>query len=126
MTAEEGRILAGMGVAAIAVSNHGGRIIDYSPATAAVLPEIAAEVKGKTTILADGGIQSGMDIYKMLALGADGVLIGRAFTRAVFSDLANGLSEYCQELQTGLQKTMLMTGCHTVADIDQSHIRIPR
>ena len=126
MTQSEAVQLAEMGVAAIVVSNHGGRIIDYSPGTAEVLPEIAAAVKGKTTILVDGGIQSGMDIYKMLALGADGVLIGRAFARAVFSDLENGLAEYCQTLQAQLAKTMLMTGCHSIADIDSSHIRWAR
>ncbi len=123
MSAQEAKQLVEMGVEAIVVSNHGGRIIAYSPGTAEILPEIAAEVKGQTTILVDGGIQSGMDIYKMLALGADGVLIGRAFTRAVFSDLDNGLAQYCQTLQAQLKKTMLMTGCHTISDIDSTHIR---
>lgn len=123
MTAADAQRLTDMGVAALVVSNHGGRIIDHSSGTAEVLPEIAAQVKGKTTLLVDGGIQSGMDIYKMLALGADGVLIGRAFARAVFSDLDNGLAEYAAQLQAQLHKTMLMTGCHTIGDIDETHIR---
>ena len=126
MTTDDAKRLVEMGVAAIVVSNHGGRIIDYSPGTAEVLPEIAAAVHGQTTILVDGGIQSGMDIYKMLALGADGVLIGRALTRAVLSDMENGLAEYCQTLQAQLQKTMLMTGCRHINEIDSSHIRWAR
>lgn len=69
------------GAAAIVVSNHGGRVLDQCPATAEVLPEIVEAVGGKMTILVDGGIRSGMDVFKALALGADGVLIGRPFSK---------------------------------------------
>ena len=65
------------GASGIVVSNHGGRVLDQCPATAEVLPAIADAVGGKMTILVDGGIRTGMDVFKALALGADAVLIGR-------------------------------------------------
>ncbi|MFX1502876.1 MAG: alpha-hydroxy-acid oxidizing protein, partial [Promethearchaeota archaeon] len=65
------------GVAAIVVSNHGGRVLDHTPGTAEVLPSIVKEVKGKIKIIVDGGIRTGYDVLKMLALGAESVLIGR-------------------------------------------------
>ena len=67
------------GASGIVVSNHGGRVLDQCPATAEVLPAIADAVGGRMTILVDGGIRTGMDVFKALALGADAVLIGRPF-----------------------------------------------
>ena len=84
MTAEGARKAVEAGAAGIVVSNHGGRVLDYTPATAWVLPEIAEAVKGKATVLVDGGIRTGLDIFKALALGADGVLIGRPFVMTPF------------------------------------------
>ena len=73
------------GAAAIVVSNHGGRVLDQCPATAEVLPEIAAALKDTgVKVLVDGGIRTGVDVFKALALGADGVLIGRPFVTAVY------------------------------------------
>ena len=73
------------GAAAIVVSNHGGRVLDQCPATAEVLPEIAAALKGTgVKVLVDGGIRTGVDVFKALALGADGVLICRPFVTAVY------------------------------------------
>lgn len=66
------------------VSNHGGRVLDHCPATAEVLPDIVDAVGGKMTILVDGAIRSGMDMFKALALGADAVLIGRLFVTTVY------------------------------------------
>ncbi len=72
------------GAAAIVVSNHGGRVLDQCPATAEVLPEIAVALKGTgVKILVDGGIRTGVDVFKALALGADGVLICRPLSRRV-------------------------------------------
>lgn len=70
MTEDEARIAADAGVDAIVVSNHGGRVLDHTPGTAEVLPEIVKAVRGRVDVLADGGIRDGVDILKMLALGA--------------------------------------------------------
>ena len=77
MSAEEAVSCAEAGAQGIVVSNHGGRVLDGMAGTADVLPDIAAAVKGRITIFVDGGIRHGEDILKMLALGADAVLIGR-------------------------------------------------
>ncbi|MDQ9893225.1 alpha-hydroxy-acid oxidizing protein, partial [Acinetobacter baumannii] len=67
------------GASAIIVSNHGGRVLDQCPATAEVLEDIVKAVNGKMKIFVDGGIRSGVDVFKALALGADGVVIARPF-----------------------------------------------
>ena len=72
------------GASAIVVSNHGGRVLDQCPGTAEVLADIVDAVGGKMTVLVDGGIRSGMDVFKALALGADGVLIGRPFVNMIY------------------------------------------
>ena len=72
------------GADAIVVSNHGGRVMDTMPGTAEVLPEIASAVAGRVKYLVDGGIREGIDILKMLALGADAVMIGRLICIAAF------------------------------------------
>ena len=110
------------GAAGIVVSNHGGRVLDQCPATAEVLPEIADAVGGKLTILVDGGIRSGMDVFKALALGADGVLIGRPFVTMVYGGGAEGVQVYVDKLKAELADTMAMCGAHSLADIDRSMI----
>lgn len=105
------------GAAAIVVSNHGGRVLDQCPATAEVLPAIARAVGDSMTILVDGGIRSGADIFKALALGADGVLICRPFVTAVYGGAHEGVAELIQRLGTELKDTMAMCGAHTLSEI---------
>lgn len=105
------------GAAAIVVSNHGGRVLDSVPATAAVLPEIVRAVDGRVKILVDGGIRTGQDVFKALALGADGVLIGRPFVTAVYGAAELGVSAYVQELKSQLQDTMAMCGVASLSEI---------
>ena len=84
------------------VSNHGGRVLDQCPATAEVLPEIAAALKGTgVKVLVDGGIRTGVDVFKALALGADGVLICRPFVTAVYGGGAEGVKCYIDKLAGG-------------------------
>jgi len=108
------------GASAIVVSNHGGRVLDHCPATAEVLPEIVDAVGGKMTVLVDGGIRSGVDIFKALALGADAVLIGRPFVTAVYGGGEEGVQLYVQKLKAELADTMRMCGAHSLAEIDRS------
>ncbi|MDZ5010898.1 alpha-hydroxy-acid oxidizing protein, partial [Clostridium perfringens] len=79
------------GAAAIVVSNHGGRVQDQCPATAEVLANIVDAVGGSMRIFVDGGIRSGVDVFKALALGADGVLICRTFVTALYGGAEEGV-----------------------------------
>ena len=114
------------GEAAIVESYLGGRVLDRCPATAEVLPEIAAAVGGRLTVLVDGGVRSGLDVFKALALGADGVLIGRPFVTAVYGGGAQGVALYVEKLRSELADAMVMCGVHSLAEIDRSCVRIPK
>ena len=83
------------GAAGIVVSNHGGRVLDQCPATAEVLPAIVDAVGGKMKVFVDGGIRSGMDVFKALALGADAVLIARPFVTMVYGGGRGGRAGLC-------------------------------
>ena len=113
------------GAAAIVVSNHGGRVLDQCPATAEVLPEIAAALKGTgVKVLVDGGIRTGVDVFKALALGADGVLICRPFVTAVYGGGEEGVKCYIDKLAGELADTMQMCGAHSLAEITPDMVRV--
>ncbi|MFR8519354.1 MAG: alpha-hydroxy-acid oxidizing protein, partial [Emergencia timonensis] len=111
------------GAAAIVVSNHGGRVLDQCPATAEVLEEIADAVGDSMKILVDGGIRSGTDIFKALALGADGVIIARPFVTAIYGGGKEGAAAYIEKLGSELKDTMQMCGAHTLKDITRDMVR---
>ena len=111
------------GASAIVVSNHGGRVLDQCPATAEVLEEIASAVGDSMTILVDGGIRSGTDVFKALALGADGVLICRPFVVAAYGGGAEGVQIYIDKIGSELKDTMQMCGAHSVSEITRDMIR---
>ena len=110
------------GADAIVVSNHGGRVMDHMPGTAEVLPEITNAVGGRIKVLVDGGIREGIDILKMLALGADAVMIGRPVCIAAFGAGQEGVSFYLREKLNELKKAMILTGCGSIYHIDPSVI----
>ena len=113
------------GAAAIVVSNHGGRVLDQCPATAEVLPEIAAALKGTgVKVLVDGGIRTGVDVFKALALGADGVLICRPFVTAVYGGGEEGVKCYIDKLAGELADTMQMCGAHSIEEITPDMVRV--
>lgn len=111
MTPDEARLAVEVGADAIVVSNHGGRVLDHTPGVAEVLPDVAAAVKGKLFVLADGGIRTGGDVLKMLALGADAVMIGRPFSVAAVGGLKDGVVKYIEQLKSQLAAAMVLTGC---------------
>ena len=113
------------GAAGIVVSNHGGRVLDQCPATAEVLPAIVEAVAGRMKIFVDGGIRTGLDVFKALALGADGVLIGRPFVTMVYGGGAEGVRVYADKLQSELQDAMQMCGVHTLEEITRDQILRP-
>ncbi|SCH09678.1 L-lactate dehydrogenase [cytochrome] [uncultured Clostridium sp.] len=122
MTEEDAIMAVEAGVDAIVISNHGGRVLDCTPGVAEVLPKIAKAVKGKVTILADGGIRTGVDVLKMIGLGADAVLIGRPFVTASFGDGKEGVISYISKIKSELESTMILTGCKNIKDIDSKVI----
>lgn len=111
------------GAAAIVVSNHGGRVQDQCPSTAEVLPEIVEAVGGSMKILVDGGIRSGVDVFKALALGADAVLIARPFVTAVYGGADEGVAAYIQKIGAELADTMAMCGALSLKDITRDMVR---
>lgn len=118
MTVEDAMLAVEAGVDAIVVSNHGGRVLDCTPGAADVLPAIAQAVDGKLTVLVDGGVRSGVDVVKLIGLGADGVLIGRPFVTASFGGCREGVEMYVKKIVGEFEATMRLTGCQTVGDID--------
>ena len=112
------------GAAAIVVSNHGGRVLDQCPATAEVLEEIAKAVDGSMKIFVDGGIRSGTDVFKALALGADSVIIARPFVTAVYGGGREGVEAYIQKIGSELADTMAMCGVSSISEITRDCVRV--
>ena len=114
------------GADALVVSNHGGRVLDGCPSTAQVLPQIAEAVAGRAEILVDGGIRTGVDILRALALGADGVLMCRPFVVAAYGAGEEGIRVLLCKLRSELADAMEMCGVATIEEIDRNCIRIGR
>jgi isopentenyl diphosphate isomerase/L-lactate dehydrogenase-like FMN-dependent dehydrogenase len=119
MCAEDALAAVDTGADAVVVSNHGGRVMDHTPGTAEVLPDIAGALKGKAVIFVDGGVRTGYDVLKMLALGADGVLVGRDIVRAAVGGGIEGVKVHMEYVKKTLAKAMLMTGCPSIKDISK-------
>lgn len=124
MTAKSALKAVEAGADAIIVSNHGGRVLADSPATAEVLGEIADAVKGKTKIIVDGGIRSGIDLFKAYALGADLCLICRPVLISYYGGGQEGMECYFDKLKGELVDTMYMCGARSISEITRDMIRI--
>ena len=111
------------GAYAIVVSNHGGRVLDQCPSTAEVLEDIVKAVGDSMKVFVDGGIRSGVDVFKALALGADGVLICRTFVTALYGGEEAGVKSYIQKLASELEDTMAMCGAYSINEITRDMIR---
>ena len=120
MRPDEALKCAEAGAAAVAVSNHGGRVLDSTPGTAEVLPRVREAVGQHFPLTVDGGVRTGYDVLKMLALGADAVLLGRDIIRAAVGGGALGVSLHLDHIQKTLKKAMFMTGTRNVAMADSS------
>lgn len=116
MTPDDAKRAVDAGAAGIVVSNHGGRVLDHTPGTAEALPAVAAAVKGQIAILVDGGVRTGGDVLKMLALGADAVMIGRPFCTAALGGGRAGVAKYLEQVRGELTQAMILTGCARVSD----------
>jgi L-lactate dehydrogenase (cytochrome) len=117
---EDAQEAAKLGADGIVVSNHGGRQLDGVPSTARALPAIADAVGDALTILADGGIRSGLDVVRMLALGAKGVLLGRAWAYALAARGEAGVTHMLKLIEAEMRVAMALTGKTSVAAIDKN------
>ncbi|MDR1776905.1 MAG: alpha-hydroxy-acid oxidizing protein [Desulfovibrio sp.] len=122
MAVSDAVIAAESGADALIVSNHGGRSIDCAPGTAEVLPGIAAAVGHRILVMADGGVRTGLDVVRMLALGAKLVLVCRPVAIALHGDEDNGVREYFADLRNQLVNAMRLTGCPDLAAITREVI----
>jgi 4-hydroxymandelate oxidase len=124
MCEEDALAAADAGADVIGISNHGGRVLDSGPGVADVLPEIVKAVretkKGKGIVItADGGIRTGFDVVKMLALGADFVLVGRPLAREAVSSGVEGVKRILEYFKTDVRIAMIMTSCNSLKDITE-------
>jgi L-lactate dehydrogenase (cytochrome) len=126
LTADDARRAVDEGVAAISVSNHGGRQLDGVPASLRALPEVVDAVKGRIEVLMDGGIRRGTDIVKALCMGARGVLCGRAYAYGLAAAGEAGVDRAIEILRTDLERTLRLLGCASVAELDRSYVNVPK
>ncbi|WP_336699948.1 FMN-dependent L-lactate dehydrogenase LldD [Pantoea dispersa] len=119
---EDARDAVRFGADGIVVSNHGGRQLDGVLSSARALPAIADAVKGDITILADSGIRNGLDVVRMIALGADSVLLGRAFIYALATHGQRGVENLLSLVEKEMRVAMTLTGAKTIADITQDSL----
>ena len=110
------------GADGIVVSNHGGRQLDGVLSSARALPSVAETVAGKLPILVDGGVRSGLDVVRMLALGADFVLLGRAWGYALGARGGAGVSHVLKLIEAEIRVAMALTGCTSIAGINSAVI----
>ncbi|WP_409159720.1 FMN-dependent L-lactate dehydrogenase LldD [Pectobacterium sp. B2J-2] len=114
---EDAKEAVRFGADGIVVSNHGGRQLDGVLSTAHALPAIADAVKGDITILADSGIRTGLDVVRMIALGADSVMLGRAFVYALAAAGEAGVVNLLNLIEKEMRVAMTLTGAKAIADI---------
>ncbi len=117
---EDAKAVADLGADGLVVSNHGGRQLDGALPTALALPPIADAVGDRLTVLADGGVRSGLDVVRMLALGAKGVLLGRAWAYALAGGGQAGVAHMLRLIEAEMRVAMALTGFTSVAAIDRS------
>lgn len=124
-TADDALRAVDAGADALVVSNHGGRQLDDVQASLRVLPEVVAAVPGNVEVLMDGGVRSGADIAKAIALGARAVLVGRAYAYGLAAAGKPGVSQALEILRGGLERTLRLLGCASVHELDGKFL-VPR
>jgi L-lactate dehydrogenase (cytochrome) len=116
----DARSVADLGADGLIVSNHGGRQLDGALSTTRALPPIADAVGDRLTMLADGGVRSGLDVVRMLALGAKGVMLGRAWAYALAGGGEAGVAHMLRLIEAEMRVAMALTGVTSIAEIDRS------
>lgn len=123
LTADDARKAAELGVDAVIISNHGGRQLDHAVSPIGVLPEIVDAVGDKVEVILDGGVRRGTDIIKALCLGANAVMIGRAYLYGLGAGGEPGVVKALDILTQELKRNLMLLGCNSVQDLDQRYIR---
>jgi isopentenyl diphosphate isomerase/L-lactate dehydrogenase-like FMN-dependent dehydrogenase len=126
LTGDDARRAIDAGATAVVVSNHGGRQLDSAAATLRALPEVVAAVNGQAEVLMDGGIRRGSDIVKAICLGARAVLVGRAYAYGLAAAGQPGVARALEILRTGVERTLDLLGCPSIAALDASYVDTPR
>ncbi|MGD9812546.1 MAG: alpha-hydroxy-acid oxidizing protein, partial [Sphingobium sp.] len=119
---EDARQAADLGADGIVVSNHGGRQLDGVPSTARALPAIADAVGDRLSVLADGGVRSGLDVVRMIALGAKAVMLGRAWAYALGAGGEAYVRRLIGQFESEIRSAMILTGTQSVTEIDRSRL----
>ena len=122
LTAEDARLAAEHGADAIVVSNHGGRQLDGVQATLDALPEVAEAADGRVEVWMDGGVRSGTDVVRALALGARIVLVGRPVLWGLAAGGEQGVASVLDRLRTEIEEALLLCGCPSVHDVTRAHV----
>lgn len=125
LTAEDAALAVEHGAAGVVVSNHGGRQLDRSPATAEVLAEIVDAIDSRLPVLVDGGIRRGVDVATALALGADAVLVGRPVLWGLAGGGQAGVEKVLELLRAELELALALCGCDSPIALSRSHLRRP-
>jgi L-lactate dehydrogenase (cytochrome) len=125
LDADDARTAAALGIDAMVVSNHGGRQLDGAASTISALPEIVDAVAGRCEVWFDGGVQSGQDMLRALALGAGGCLIGKSFLYALAAMGGAGVTLALNILRKELEVSLALTGCTDITQVDASILRRP-
>ncbi|GAB2293231.1 hydroxyacylglutathione hydrolase glo4 [Dionaea muscipula] len=123
LTREDATKAVEVGVDGILVSNHGARQLDFTPATISALEEVVSAVGGKVPVLLDGGVRRGTDVFKALALGAQGVLVGRPVIYGLAAKGEYGVKRVVSMLKDELELTMALAGCPSIKDITRNHVK---
>jgi len=121
-TVEDAKLAAQAGVAAVALSNHGGRQLDSAPAPLDLVPAVADAVGDRLEIICDGGVRRGSDVVKAVALGARACMAGRAFLYGLGAAGELGVDHVCRFLATGMRRTMALIGCRAVGDLSRDYV----
>ena len=122
-TVADAKQAVAMGVDGLGLSNHGGRQLDDAPAPIELVEPVRDEVGEAATIICDGGVRRGSDIVKAIALGADAVSVGRPYLYALGAAGERGVDHVLDFFRDGLERTMALTGCRTIGEIDRSLVR---
>jgi len=124
LTGEDARRAIDEGASAVVVSNHGGRQLDYVPASLHALPEVVAAVNGQIEVLMDGGVRRGADVIKAICLGARAVLVGRAYAYGLAAGGPAGVARAIDMLRTEMERTLKLLGCPAISALDRSYVNV--
>ena len=124
-TVEDARGVVDAGADAIVLSNHGGRQLDRAPVPVRLVPSVKDAVGGRAEVLVDTGVMSGADVVAAMALGADAVLVGRAYLYGLMAGGERGVERAAQILEAEVRRTMALLGARTIADLGPQHVKLP-